>query len=270
MVGARWTSTANGRCRVVVAVLLLLLNMRAAVAEDDGRDELLRRIDVLWTRRDAHGAVPDMVTLGTLVLDIDPQSYDAQWRLARAYFWIAYTQPSRLQSKLLSTKAMEWGERARQNAPDRVEGHYFYTLAIANYASKISTMTAVSDGVAGKIETSAQRTYEIDPDFFHGAPGTVLGRYYFSLPWPLRDLQRSRQYLETVVNRHPESLVARYYLAETYHESGEDSLARAQLEYVLSHDPPDDTVLERPAPKPLAQEALRNWAPAGAEATDEH
>ena len=133
MAGARWTWTAHGRCRRVAAgLLLLLLSARAAMAADDGRDELLRRIDLLWMQRDAQGAVPDMVTLGTLVLAIDPQSYDAQWRLARAYFWIAYTQPSRLQSKLLSSKAMEWADRARQNAPDRVEGHYFYTLAIAN------------------------------------------------------------------------------------------------------------------------------------------
>src|SRR5262245_30598334 len=109
MTGARWTWTASGRCRHVVAtVFLLLVNVRAAVAEepaavdDDGRAELLRRIDGIWTRRDEHGAVPDMVTLGTLVLDIDPQSYDAQWRIARAYFWIAYTQPNRLQSKVLS------------------------------------------------------------------------------------------------------------------------------------------------------------------------
>src|SRR5512147_1441588 len=123
MAGARGTWTAHGRCRrAVAAVLLLLLSERVAAAEDDGRDELLRRIDVLWMQRDARGAVPDMVTLGMLVLAIDPQSYDAQWRLARAYFWIAYTQPSRLQSKSLSTKAMEWADRARQNAPDRVEG----------------------------------------------------------------------------------------------------------------------------------------------------
>ena len=244
------------RCR---GLLLLLLSAWAAMAADDGRDELLRRIDLLRRQRDAQGAVPDMVTLGTLVLAIDPQSYDAQWRLARAYFWIAYTNGAGCRANCC--RARRWsGRTAPARMPPTASRAYFDTLAIANYATKIGTMTAVSEGVAGKMETSAQRTYEIDPDFFHGAPGTVLGRYYFSLPWPLRDLKRSRQYLETVVSRHPESLLARYYLAENYHESGEDALARIQLEYVLSHDPPADTVLERPAPKPLAQEALRKWS----------
>jgi hypothetical protein len=117
----------------------------------------------------------------------------------------------------------------------------------------------VAEGVAGKIESSAQLAYAADPDFGYGAAGTLLGRYYFSLPWPLRDLTKSRRQLEDVTARHPESLINRYYLAETYRELDEDELARAQIEYVLSHDPPPDTRLEVPDPKELARSAMTEW-----------
>jgi hypothetical protein len=250
--------------RRVGALLVMLLVLAAAVAaaaetSDTGTDELLARIDKRWQRRNAHGAVPDMVALGTLVLAMDEQSYEAQWRIARAYFWIAYTHPNRLMKKALATKAVEWADRARQNQPNRVEGHYLYGIAVGQYATTVGVMTAVSEGVAKKLESAEERAYQIDRDYERGAPGTTLGRYYYSLPWPLRDLKLSRRYLEEVVQRHPDSLVARLYLAETYNELDEDELARAQLDYILAHDPAPGTELELPEPKAEARKAMKEW-----------
>jgi hypothetical protein len=243
----------------LLIIAVLLLGSAVHAASDTGAGELLARIDALWARRNARGAVPDMVTLATLVLDMDQESYDAEWRVARAYFWSAYTQPSRLLKKSLAAKAIEWAERARRRAADRVEGHYFYAVAVGQYASTIGVVTAVSDGVVDKFESAARRAYDIDRDYVFGAPGIVLGRYYFLLPWPLRDVQRSRHYLEEVVARHPTALIARCYLAEAYHEMDEDALARAQLEYVLSHDLVPGTELEQPEPKPFARQAMKQW-----------
>jgi tetratricopeptide (TPR) repeat protein len=231
----------------------------ATRAADESVDALVKRVDALWERRDAHGACADMVSLGTLALAVDPHSYPVQWRMARAYFWVAYTQPSRVAKKALAAKAIEWAERARIEQPDRVEGHYFYAVAVGEYANTIGVMQAVVDGVVGKVERAAKRAYTIDRDFWDGAPGTVLGRFYFLLPWPKRDLHRSRQYLEEVVARHPRALLARDYLADTYYDLGERTKAREQLAFVLASDPDPGSELDRPQPKPLAREAMQRW-----------
>jgi hypothetical protein len=251
------------RLTAVVFAGCIVIGVGVAVgrAADSGANALVARMDQLWLHRDAQDAMPDSVSLATRVLDIDATNYEAQWRLARAYFWVADAQSSRVTKKAVAVKAVEWAERARNQRADRVEGHYFYAIAMGEYASTIGVMQAVMDGVAGKIESSAVRAHEIDRDFEHGGPGTVLGRYYFLLPWPKRDLARSRRYLEEVVARHPHKLIARDYLAETYYELGERDKAREQLAFVLVSDVAPGSELDQPPPKPLAQDAMQRWFP---------
>jgi hypothetical protein len=246
---------------IVIHAAPILHGSTAAVAAatNESVAELVQRMDALWLRRDAHGTMADTVTLGTLALAVDPNSYDVKWRMARAYFWVAYSQPARVAKKALAAKAVEWAAQALRAQPDRVEGNYYYAVSLGEYASTVGIMQAIVDGVAGKVESSAERARAIDPDYENGAPGTVLGRFFFLLPWPKKDLDKSREYLEEVVSRHPRALLARVYLAETYHELDKDEKARQQLDYVLATDPLPGSELDRPAPKPLAQAARREW-----------
>ena len=75
----------------------------------------------------------------------------------------------------------------------------------------------------------------------------------------MRDLDKSRRLLEETVARHPDSMIARVYLAETYHELDEDEKAREQLTFVLSNDAMPSRRLDRPVPKVLAQEDMQRW-----------
>ncbi len=257
---------------VVLAVCVVVGVGADSARAADGQDStvaLVARIDSLWAKRDAQGAMPEIVSLAANAPASDRQSYEVEWRLARAYFWVAYRQSNRVAKKAVAGKAVEWAERARTQRPDRVEGHYFYAIAVGQYASTIGVMQALMDGVSGRIESSALRAHEIDRDFDHGGPGTVLGRYYFMLPWPKRDLDRSRRYLEDVVGRHSGKLIARAYLAETYYELGEHDKARAQLVFVLASEVEPDAELDRHASKALAQDAMQRWFPAAA-AADGH
>jgi hypothetical protein len=230
-------------------------------ANDGNVEALLARMDGVWERRDAYGTMPDLVSLAMIAQNMDPQNYEVEWRLARAYFWVAYTQSHRIAKKAMAVKAMETAERARSWRPDRVEGHYFYAIAVGEYGGTVGVVPAVIDGIAGKVESAALRAAEIDRDFDHGAPLTVLGRYYFMVPWPKRDLARSRRYLEETVTRHPDTLIARDYLADTYYALGEHEKAREQLIVVLTSDVTPGREPERPAPKALAREAMQRWFP---------
>ena len=220
-------------------------------------------MDGLWAHRDKSDAMQELIAVGTNALAANPHRYGAQWRVARAYFWVAYTQPSRVAKKALARTAMEWADHARTDRPDRVEGHYLFAISAGEYANTIGAAQALVEGLAGKVESAALRAYAIDRDYSNGAPGTVLGRYYFMLPWPMRDLDRSRRYLEEVVARHPGALIARDYLADTYYELGEREQARAQLTFVLANNLMPGTDLDLPAPKTLAREAMERWFPEG-------
>src|SRR5262249_15952954 len=245
---------------VILAVLTgVMVSAAAWGKEQEDVGGLLARMDAAWERRNADGAIPELVELGQLAATSNPDSYEVEWRMARGYFWVAYTQGNRGAKGAMAAKAREAADSARHLRPDRIEGHYFYAISVGEYANTIGIVQALADGIAGKFETAATRAYEIDRDYYHGAPPTVLGRYYFMLPWPKRDLERSRRYLAEAVAGHPNALIARDYLAETYYELDEHEKAREQLTFVLEHDAPPGTELDRPAPKPLAREAMQRW-----------
>lgn len=225
----------------------------------------LAQMDALWDQRDGRDVMPDLVRLGNQGLATVPNHFEIEWRLARAYFWVAYGQSNRVVKKALASKAADWADRARTHRPDRVEGHYFYAVSIGAYADCIGAVEAVMEGIVQRFEAAAIRAYQIDRDYERGAPLVVLGRYYYMLPWPKRDLERSRDYLAEATARHPGALIARVYLAETYYEMDEPERARAELEYTLRNAPVPGSERDRPEPKPLARAALQRWFPESAD-----
>jgi hypothetical protein len=225
---------------------------------EENLNALLRRMDKLWVERDKSEALHDLVTLGLLALTIPGDDYDAMWRTARAQFWLAHTQPNRLVKKALAAKAAVLAERAMALRPDRVEGYYVSAVAVGEYATTIGVMKALTEGVAAKIEGAALKAYEVDRDFDSGAPMIVLGRYYYSLPWPKRDLERSRRFLEELRMRHPDSRIGRWYLAETYHATGENEKARAEIDFVLQRSS-KGLASGTDDPTDPAREALQHW-----------
>src|SRR5262249_47492183 len=117
-------AVALGLCGLVV------LRAAPVQAADDDVPTVVKPMDSPWAQRDAADAMPDTVTLGTRALAIDPNSYDVQWRLARAYFWVAYTQSNRVVKKAMAAKAMEAAHQARKLQPNRVEAQYYYAIAV--------------------------------------------------------------------------------------------------------------------------------------------
>jgi len=253
---------------IAAAIGITLAIAARGAAADDAATALIAQMDALWEQRDTRDVMPELLALGAEAAARAPNAFEVEWRLARAYFWVAYGQGNRVTRKAIAGKAAEWADRARAHRPDRVEGHYFYALAIGAYADCIGVVQAVMEGIQSRFETAALRAYEIDRDYEHGAPTTVLGRYYFVLPWPKRDLVRSRRYLEEAVGRHPRVLIARVYLADTYYALDEREKARAQLEFALANPPESGTELDQPPPKPLAEAAMERWFGNPAAATD--
>jgi hypothetical protein len=226
----------------------------AARAEQEG--DAARRLDELWRARATDPSLTATLEYGRAVMEGEPDNFEAAWRMARATRWLALRSAQEKSKRRLATKAMKWAQRAIDLRPGRVEGHFYYMMAVGEYGSTLSIPRALYEGIGGKFEDAGLRAYAIDPDFDDGEVITALGRFYFVLPWPKRDLAKSRRFLEELRARHPETLTGRYYLAETYHALGEEDAARRELDFVMRAanvtDDPD-------APQVLAGVALREW-----------
>ena len=210
--------------------LALLLLPALALAEED----TLGKLDALYARREDPAAVKELETAVQTALKATPDDYELLWRAARARYWVADGQPNGDTKKRLAKEAWDLSERALKKNPKGVEGSYFAALSIGAYSQAVGILSALAEGLEGKFNDRLDYAIKANPDIDHGGPLIAKGRYYFELPWPKRDLGKSTQILQKVVEKHPESLRAYVYLAETQLDDGKTAEAKATLAKALS------------------------------------
>jgi hypothetical protein len=239
----------------VLAMAALVVALPAHVSALGDQGDAVAGLDELYERRGEPGKLDELIAAASRLVAAEPADYDAVWRLARAWSWRGYTGAGAARAPA-AEQAMALGRRAVELAPHRVEGHFAYAIAVGVYADAVGVGQALVRRLGFDFERAMRRAYELDRHFDGGSPMVALGRYYYELPWPLRDLEQSRRLLEEATQSHPGSLRGHLYLAETYHALDRDADARREIAAVLSTPSTD------PGAAALRQAAgadLRRW-----------
>ena len=245
-----------GRIFLLSIALATAAPLSATAATTRSPDELLREFDSLWSRRKEPGVLDHITALAETAIREDPKSYPAAWRLAKVYCWRSQSVKDPEEIKKAALRGVHYGDIARELNPDGVEGQFLYAFAVGIYATNVGMAEVIFKGLSSKFESAVKRAYDLDKNYEDGSPIVALGRYYFQLPWPLRDIELSRTYLEEARRTHPNALFGRVYLAETYYTLGRKDEARKELEYVVGADPNN---AEWEKPMEIAREKLAEW-----------
>lgn len=130
----------------------------------------------------------------------NPSSYEANWKCARAYR--EYGDEAKKQKikdwedicAKYGKEGMQYAQTAIELQPEKPDGHYYYGLSVGIYSDGVSILTALSEGLKDKTQSSFEKTYAIDKMYKDGGPMLSLGRFWAVLPWPLRDRKKSLDY----------------------------------------------------------------------------
>jgi tetratricopeptide (TPR) repeat protein len=206
----------------------------------------LAEVDAEWPRRDQPGVLDEMRAKLAAAEKAAPNDYEVLWRQARLYFWLA-DDPNldKSEKSRLGKISWEYGDRATQANPNRVEGWNYAAAGMGNYALGIGILTALRQGIEGKFKERLSRAEQLDAGFENGAIQTAWGRFWYELPWPKYSAKRSRQALEDAVKRNPDNVRAHVYLADLWFKEDEPQKARAELDKALAstpgrYDPPEE------------------------------
>jgi tetratricopeptide (TPR) repeat protein len=167
----------------------------------------------------------------------NPDSYEANWKCARAYR--EYGDEAKLKKidgwkdirAEYGKKGMQYAQKAIELGPDKPDGHYYYGLNVGIYSDGVSIFTALSEGLKDKTQTSFEKTYAIDKMYKEAGPMLSLGRFWAVLPWPMRDRDKSLQYYREyqATEYFADNLDAHFYIGELlYQIGGKENKAEAK------------------------------------------
>jgi tetratricopeptide (TPR) repeat protein len=169
-----------------------------------------------------------------------PESYDIQWRLARALFWLSESQKESETHRALAEEGAHAGDRAVAAKPEGTEGLYFGALCVGEIAHSVGVLTALTMGLEGRFREPMLKVEKLNPGIDNGGLYNGLGRYKYELPWPKRDLDASVKYLRHAIELTPADLRARVFLAETLAKrdnAGDKEEGRRLLKFVFDATP---------------------------------
>lgn len=220
---------------------------------------LLAEIDANWVIRDQPGKMDVDLALLQKAEKLAPNDYEFLWRMARHYYWLADDPSITGEEKArLGKLTWEWSDRAAQVNPARVEGWFYGSAGVGMYSIGISIIKALLDGMESKYLDRLKKAQAADPSYYGYGGDVSWGRYYYEVPWPKYDWEKSQLALLKALRGSPTNLRARVYLAELYLKEDLPADARKQLDKVLgakigAYDPPEERRAQGMARAVLAQ-----------------
>ena len=179
----------------------------------------------------------------------NPDSYEANWKCARAYR--EYGDAAKSQKvdgwKDICAKygkeGMQYAQKAIELDPAKPDGYYYYGLSVGVYSDGVSVFTALAEGLKDKTQSSFEKTYEINKMYNKAGPMLSLGRFWAVLPWPMYDRKKSlKYYREYQSTEHfAGNIEAQVYLGELLIQIGGDknkAEAKGYLERAAQSDDP--------------------------------
>lgn len=182
------------------------------------------------------------IPLYVKAIQASPNSYEANWKCARAHR--EYGDKAKTQNvegwKEICAKygkeGMNYGEKAMELEPTKVEGNFWYGCSVGVYADGVSILTALKEGLKGKTQEGFEGAYEADKMYQDAGPIIALGRFWAVLPWPMKKNKKALKYLSEALKYFPDNPEIQVYLAEVLLDTGKKDEAKPLLEKAAKSD----------------------------------
>ncbi len=202
--------------------------------------EKLKQADELWNTRYKKGGSKKVLNFLRKLYKDNPNNFEVAWRLARAAFWVAEQSKSKDVKEKVGYEGYKAGLAAKKMNPKRVEGYHWAAACLGQYAKGVGILSALMKGLGGKFESLVKQAMKIDKTYTMAGPLRSLGRYYYSLPWPKRDLEKAEKLLSEAVRIAPKKLRNHAWLADVYLKDDRKEMAIKEYKACANGNPKQD------------------------------
>lgn len=213
--------------------------------------DLISQADQDYAKRDNVESAKQAKDLYQKVIEIEPNNYEAYWKLARC---IWYIEDFCLHSK--NTKEYQRGIDLTKQAivlnGKKAEAYYWLGVMYGVYGESRGVVQSLF--LVGDMEKALKKAAEIDPNVEGAGPYRVLGRLYYELPGSKK---KSLDYLLKAKELGATQPGCYIYLADTYLALNQKDEAKKALTILLNMEPDQRWIPETKGFKKIAQEKLK-------------
>jgi len=205
-------------------------------------EDFLAKADALYNAGGIEN-IKNSIPLYVKAAEANPDSYEANWKCARAYRQYADgVHKAGIEGwkdicAEYGKKGMGYAEKAIKLNPKAIEGNFYYGLCVGVYSDGVSVLTALKEGLKGKTQKAFETAYAIDKNYDDGAPMIALGRFWYVLPWPMHKKKLAEKYLRENLQAFPNGkhiAETQVYLAEVLIDMHKKDEAKALLQKAAS------------------------------------
>jgi len=246
-------------CLLTIVTLLLgtlccRSHSKGAVPTADNRSPAsnIAQADQFYREREDLKRLEQGIVLLRQAVTNDPNSYDANWRLAKFDYYLATHTDGEYRDRAFRD-GINAGKSAVQLQSDKPEGHFWLG---ANYGGSLESG---SFGLAtvGDVRKEMEAVLKIDEGYQDGSAYMVLGLVDLKAPKIVGgDPQRAVTEMEKGLKFGKANAFLRLHLAEAYQAVGRTADAREQLNTILSMAPDPNYLPEMKEAQAQARQVL--------------
>jgi predicted Zn-dependent protease len=224
------------RTFISASTVAFVLWLCAERATDASPDALVQALDALQAHRDDPSMARALADKLASASPADRDDFEVLWRAARLEVWLGDVASDPAAKRTLGADAAALGRKALALRPARVEGHYYTALGVGIYCQGVGVLKILRERRDREFTEELDRALAIDPYFGQGGPLLAKGRYFFELPWPMRDVKKAIDYYRRVLARFRYQPRARLFLAEALLKDDRAAEADSELRRLFEGD----------------------------------
>ena len=209
-------------------------------------DELIKYADEIYAKSSGtEGGGSAAMENALVALDkahaLDPKSYEAAWKAARACAGLADAlYDDKTKRAHFSGRGIEYAKSAIDLNKNGVEGHYYSGI---NLGLQTTTKTIGAKFMVPSVRDAWKKAMQIDGSYDHGGPARALGTLYAKAPpWPasIGDADKGVDLLQQAMKQGPEYPLNNLLLGDALVANEEYAEAKRYYQKVLEAEPRPD------------------------------
>ncbi len=243
------------RLFILLGVLVGVLVVYSAYADQTSVQSILQQADTLWANRGDQTSLKNAISLYEKAYAVSP-TYATAERLSRAYYFLADSFLNGDEKLNTYYKGFEWGIKAMETDPEfkklykdegkpidvaskhlgkSYEGAIYWAGASIGKWAKMKGIFSTLE-YSSKAKRMIEHVYAMDKDYFYGGPSRWLGVYYAVAPSLFGgSMKKSKEMFDESLKIAPDYFATRVLMAENYAVKTKDkALFKQLLDYVIS------------------------------------